>query len=513
MPRYKWQDDGYFVTENRDLIKIRAVLLITMLLNFVATAIKIAAGLATGALSVVADGLDSLFDGLSNLVGLAGLYAASKPPDAEHPYGHRKFETVAALSISFLLFLTCWQLLQAAWERYTQETSPQVNIWIVAAMLVSIVIQAGTSFYELRAGRRLQSEVLVADALHTRASVLVSFSVMLGLGLVRLGYPKADSLLAAFVALMIAKIGIDILRETLPVLVDQASIDPNLIAGVVGKIGGVESFHRVRSRGAGGSAAVDLHVRVSPDKTVQEADAIAHEVRRRLLALPEVNDVTVHVEAQRSRKTNASDIVATVKHAADELNLTVHESWVYRKDNDLFVDIHVGVDPGLTLGQAHQLVDRLEADLHMRLPEVKEVRTHIEMALRDVQEDKPVHQEFERLVRREVERIVAGMRALDNPHNIVVRRDRLTGERYFVSLECTIAPETPVVDAHHLSTVLERELTRSLEGVAEVFVHLEPPFADQASEKRLNNKANPLSGYPTVSLDRRRSSADEHGSR
>lgn len=486
MPGYEWQDDGYFITENRDLGQIRTVLVVTMLLNFVAMAIKIAAGLATGALSVVADGLDSLFDGLSNLVGLAGLFAASKPPDAEHPYGHRKFETIAALSISFLLFLTCWQLLEAAWERYTLETSPLVNTWIVFAMLVSMAIQAGTSLYELRAGRRLNSEVLVADALHTRASVLVSFSVLVGLVLVRLGYPKADPLLAAFVAVMIAKIGIDILRETLPVLVDRASVDPNLIAGVVEKIGGVESFHRVRSRGAGGSAAVDLHVRVSPDKTVQEADAIAHEVRRRLLALQEVNDVTVHIEAQRNTKTSADEIVATVKHAADELNLTIHESWVYRKVSDLFVDVHVGVDPGLTLGQAHQLVDRLEADLHRRLPGVKEVRTHIEMANRGVQEDKRAPLEFERLVQQEIALVVADMPELDNPHNILVRRDRLSSDRYFVSLECTIAPETPVADAHHLSTLLEREITQRLEGVAEVFVHLEPPLADQPGGIRLS---------------------------
>jgi len=158
MPHYDWTDDGYFVTERRDLKQIRLVLIVTMLLNFLATAIKVTAGLATGALSVVADGLDSLFDGLSNVVGLTGLYLAGKPPDAEHPYGHRKFETIAALSISFLLFLTALQLLQAAWERFKAGDVPQVNAWTVAAMLVSMLIQAGTSIYELRQGRRLKSE-------------------------------------------------------------------------------------------------------------------------------------------------------------------------------------------------------------------------------------------------------------------------------------------------------------------------------------------------------------------
>src|SRR3989304_1437257 len=188
MTKPTYADEGYFSTEKRDLAHIRRVLLLTMLLNFIASGAKLAAGIATGALSVIADGLDSLFDGLSNLVGLAGLYAAARPPDADHPYGHRKFETIAALSIAFLLFLTCWQLLQVAWERLGSGAAPQVNLWTGLAMLVSVAIQAGTSYYELRKGRRLQSEVLVADALHTRASVLVSLSVVGGLGLVASGY-------------------------------------------------------------------------------------------------------------------------------------------------------------------------------------------------------------------------------------------------------------------------------------------------------------------------------------
>ena len=475
MPRYDWVDDGYFATENRDLPHIKRVLIITMLLNFISMAIKLAAGLATGALSVIADGLDSLFDGLSNVIGLAGLYVASKPPDAEHPYGHRKFETVAALSISFLLFLTCWQLLQAAWDRFQTGVAPQVNIWVLAAILVSMFVQAGTSWYELRQGRRLNSEILVADALHTRASILVSFSVLVGLGLVRIGYPRADALLAGIVALVIAKIGIDILRETIPVLVDQAVVDPGKIAEIVRSVGGVESFHRVRSRGAAGSAAVDLHVRISPDKTVQEADAIASEIRRRLLAMGSISDVTVHLEAQRSSVIGNQDLFAILTQTASELGLVIHESWLQRIDDELYLEVHVGVDPQLTLGEAHSLVDRMESELHLRAPEINEVHTHIEMANRQVQEGDRASNELVQRVRTEVNRIVDSIPSLNYPHNIIVRRNRGEDGGYSVSLECTIAAETPVTTAHQLSTLLERELSAHLDNVVDVFVHLEPP--------------------------------------
>jgi len=475
MPHYDWTDDGYFVTERRDLKQIRLVLIVTMLLNFLATAIKVTAGLATGALSVVADGLDSLFDGLSNIVGLTGLYLAGKPPDAEHPYGHRKFETIAALSISFLLFLTALQLLQAAWGRFKAGDVPQVNAWTVAAMLVSMLIQAVTSIYELRQGRRLKSEVLVADALHTRASILVSLSVLAGLALVRLGYAWADPLAAAIVALVIAKIGVDILRETIPVLVDQAVVDPHRIGEVVRQVGGVQSFHRVRSRGAAGSAAVDLHVRISPDRTVQEADAIAAEIRRRLLELDGVNDVTVHMEAQRDPQAGEQDLFAALHQAAEELGLVIHESWVHRMDDNLYLEMHVGVDPHLTLGQAHARVEQLEIEMRRRFPQIEEVHTHIEMADRQVQEGDRVPAEVEELVRREVYNIVESIPSLDQPHHIIIRRDRDGRGGYFISLECTAAADMPVSDAHQLSNLLERELSSHLSGVVDVFVHLEPP--------------------------------------
>jgi cation diffusion facilitator family transporter len=470
----KWIDDGYQATELRDLRRIRWVLIITMLLNFLATAIKLAAGLATGALSVVADGLDSLFDGISNLVGLVGLNLAARPPDSNHPYGHRKFETIAALSIAFLLFLTSWQLLQTAWARWWSDEVPEINLWTIAAIVVSMLIQGGTSYYELRQGRKLSSEVLVADALHTRASILISLSVLIGLLLVGLGFPKADPLLAAFVALMIAKIGVDILREILPVLVDQAAFDPSQIAQVVDDVGGIESFNRVRSRGAAGSAAIDLHVRVSAEKTVREANVIADEVRRRLLSLDGVSDVTVQIEAARQSELDAGDLFSTVKHAAADLDLSVHEIWAHRYNDDLALEVHIGVDPQLSLGEAHTLVDQLEQEILQRRPEIKWVHTHIELASSQVQQLSGESIRVSSAVRSEVESAVADIPHLSNPHNMRMQRNPADGNLIYMSLECTVEPDLPVTQAHQLASQLENELSRRLPEIADVSVHIEP---------------------------------------
>jgi cation diffusion facilitator family transporter len=476
----KWIEEDYIQTERRDIASIRRVLILTMALNFIAMAVKLAVGLATGALSVVADALDSLFDGLSNIVGLAGLYAAARPPDASHPYGHRKFETVAALSIAFLLFMTTWQLLQAAWARLGTPAEVQVNLWAVAAMLASMVIQFATSLYELRAGRRLKSELLVADALHTRASILVSLAVLGGLGLVRLGIHQADPILAAGVALVIGKIGLDVLRETLPVLLDQAAVDVHAIAEVVDDVGGIESFHRVRSRGALGNAAVDLHVRVAPEKTIQEANAIADEVRRRLLEQDGITDVTVHIEAQRQPAPDAADLFAALKHAAGELGLIVHEVWAHRLDQELFLEMHIGVDPELKLGEAHALVHRLEQAILKRQPQVKGVHIHIEPATTQVSQEDRAPEAVESQIRQEIERLVPAFPQLSSPHNIQVRRSPHAEPGYFVSLDCTIPAELSVTEAHHLASLFEQELARRLQQVADISIHLEP--ANEAPE-------------------------------
>jgi len=208
---------------------IRRVLWITMGLNLLATAAKLIVGYWTGSLSLIADGFDSVFDSASNVIGLVGIHVAAQPADKDHPYGHRKAETMTALIIASLLFLTTWELIQSAVERLRNPAliQAEVNVWSFGALLVSIVVHLTVVWYELREGRRLYSDVLVADALHTRADIFVSLSVIGGLIAVRLGYPLADPILALVIALFIAKIGIDIIRQSSPTLMDKAAMPAN----------------------------------------------------------------------------------------------------------------------------------------------------------------------------------------------------------------------------------------------------------------------------------------------
>jgi divalent metal cation (Fe/Co/Zn/Cd) transporter len=240
-------------------------------------------------------------------------------------------------------------------------------------------------------------------------------------------------------------------------------------------VDGVESFHRVRSRGALGSAAVDLHVRISPQKTMREADLIADNVRQRLLALESVTDVTVHVEAQRGTDLSPGDRMSQLKRIAREVGLTMHETEFNRLEGNLFLDVHLGVDPSLTLGEAHDLVESYAQTVKQQNPDIDEIHTHIEMASTQVQQGVPAPERIQHLVEVETKNIIANMPALQNPHQFLILKKQNEDNGFYVSFECMIAADMPISTAHQYASQVERELIQRIPEVIDVSVHLEPP--------------------------------------
>lgn len=454
----------------RDYQAIQWVLLLTFFFNVLATVAKLGVGIWTGALSLIADGLDTFFDGLSNVIGLVAVRISSQPPDDDHPYGHRKFETLAALFIAAALFVTAWELATGAIGRLLAPPAVTVNWWSVGSLVVSAAVQGGTGWWELRKAKALNSEVLYADARHTLASIGVSGTVLIGLGAVQLGYAWADGLVALLVAGVIAKIGVDTVRENIPALVDRAPLDAARIGEVVAGVQGVESYHRIRSRGSMDDVAIDLHVRVSPLLSMQDANAIADEVRRRLLSLPGVGDVTVHAEAQRDGDS-AVDLYTATKLAAQELGVTIHEWWVQAADQQLSLHLHVGVDPNLTLGAAHALVDQLERMLLERLPQLVSIHSHLEPANVEILPTANVSPGLQQRIESVVNQGVATIPYLHHPHEIQVRQ---VEGRLFITLEALVDGELSMAEAHELSTQLQENMRARVPNIGEVLVHLEP---------------------------------------
>jgi len=277
--------------------KIALVLAIVLVLNLAVAAAKLWYGFVSGALGIRADGLHSLLDGLSNVIGLVGVLVAARPPDANHPYGHRKYETFAALAVAVMMIFGCWEIAEAAIDRLRHPVVPRVSATGFAILLVTLAINLGVTVYERRAGRALGSEMLVADAAHTGSDVLATLLVLASFGAMKLGWAWADLLAAAIVVGLVLRAGFEVLRGTLSTLSDERRVEPGLVEAEALREEGALEVHNVRSRGPLDDVHVDLHVLVDPRMPIADAHAIGHRVEARLRARwPAFTDVVVHVE-------------------------------------------------------------------------------------------------------------------------------------------------------------------------------------------------------------------------
>lgn len=278
--------------------QVERVLWIVLVLNLVVAASKYFYGLASGSASMQADGIHSVFDSLGNVIGLVGISLAARPADAGHPYGHSKFETYGSLAIGVLLLFAAFEVGSSAVEKlvagtYTAQVTPVSFIVMVGTLVVNLFV----TLYERRAGKRLKSEILAADAAHTLSDAFVSIGVIVGLGFVVAGFPMADPIMALLVTVAILASAVGVFRTGLRTLSDHARIPAADIARAAEKVDGVRSIHAVRTRGTEAEVYCDLHVLVDPQMTVLAAHDLGDKVEGvGAAAFPQIKEVLVHIE-------------------------------------------------------------------------------------------------------------------------------------------------------------------------------------------------------------------------
>lgn len=277
--------------------EVSTVLYRVLLLNFVVAGAKIALGITTGAVSVLSDGFHSLTDTASNVVGIIGVRAASQPPDEDHPYGHRKFETMASVGILIFLILVLREVLSAAWERLHTGGEPAITSLTFAVMGGTFFINLAVVFYERSAGRRLQSEVLLADSHHTTSDLMTSLTVIIALIGVRYGYTWLDPVAALVVACFIGYACWEIFQSTAGILGDRIVIPEDEISAVVKSVPDVLGSHHIRTRGSADFVFLDLHIWMRADMDLENAHRLSHVVKDRLMArFPQIKDAVIHIE-------------------------------------------------------------------------------------------------------------------------------------------------------------------------------------------------------------------------
>ena len=290
-------------TETRSQTKrfqeIRVVLWSVLALNVLVAIAKLGYGLLSHSLSMQADGFHSLFDGLSNIIGLTGLWIASKPPDDNHPYGHKKFEVLAAAGIGGMLVATSLYILWRTFETVTQETQPYVSATSFGVMCLTMGINLIVTLWEQHMGKKLRSEVLLADSYHTASDLFTSLSVVVGLIAVRLGYSFVDPLIAIAIALVIGWTALTLFKEVIRSLTDAVRLDPAAIQSVAQAIPGVLDCHDVRTRGVLSHIFVDLSIHVQSRTSIESAHKLSHALENAIKEQFEnVEDVIVHIEPE-----------------------------------------------------------------------------------------------------------------------------------------------------------------------------------------------------------------------
>jgi len=277
--------------------RIAFVLWVTLALNWLTALVKIVFGVMTQCMVIVADGLHSLSDGASNIIGLVAIDISGHPADQDHPYGHQKYETLASIMIGAMLLVVAFGIFQHAVKGFFHPREPEVSGASFLVMGLTLAVNFFIVVYERHSAKKFQSEFLLSDSWHTLTDIFVTGGVIVALAGIRMKMKFLDPLFSAGIALLIAFVAFRFLKQSVDILTDKAVVNPALIDRLVRKVHGVQDCHEIRTRGKIHAIYVDLHVLVDPKMSVEDshglANRIEYDIKRQIQG---VHDVVVHIE-------------------------------------------------------------------------------------------------------------------------------------------------------------------------------------------------------------------------
>ena len=282
---------------------IRRVTLVGAAVDLVLALAKIGGGFAAQSQSLVADGVHSLSDLVTDLLVLFAARLARAKPDADHPYGHERIETAATVALGVVLIVIGAGIaLDSVWRLFHPEELHLPAWWAMAVAAVSVAAKEGVYRYTMRAARRSRSNLLEANAWHARSDAASSIVVIVGVGGALLGLGYLDALAAVVVSWMIGKMGYRLARRSVEELIDTG-LDPEQVEAIRGalmEVDGVSDLHMLRTRQMGPKTLVDVHILLDdPKLSVSEGHQISETARAELIRkFDDIEDVTVHIDPE-----------------------------------------------------------------------------------------------------------------------------------------------------------------------------------------------------------------------
>ena len=342
----------------------RKVTVVGGVLDLVLGVTKILVGLFNHSQALVVDGVHSLSDLATDVMVVFAAKHASAVADADHPYGHARFETAATVALGIALIAVGVGLGYDAASRLFEPERLLIPGWLsLAVATVSIVSKEAIYHYTMRAARRLRSNLLRANAWHSRSDAISSVIVVVGVAGAMAGLNYLDSIAAVAVAFMIAKIGWDLAWNSIRELVDTAldSERVEAIRDTIQSVTGVRDLHLLRTRRMGADALVDVHIQVDPHLSVSEGHQVSEAVRHRLIEeIDEVADVMVHIDPENDETSEPCGELPLRKELTDRLR----EAWTGLSAANQGEKITV-----------HYLGGKVHLDLYLPLAEFADIQT------------------------------------------------------------------------------------------------------------------------------------------
>ncbi len=346
----------------------KKITLIGAVTNALLGIIKIITGILFHSHGLIADGVHSIADLLTDIMVLIGSKYASQDADDSHPYGHQRIETATTLMLSLMLILAGFGIAWDAFDEIIHRAHDIPNTLALPVVIISILANEALFHYTHHIGKKIKSPLIIANAWHRRSDAASSFVVLVGIIGSLIGYAGFDAIAAMIVSILIIKMGWNYGWSSVKELIDTA-IDPDMlqrIHAIISHIDGVIKIHQLRSRSMGGDIFLDLHIQVSPWITVSEGHFIAQHVHHALLhEIPSIKDVTVHVDPEDDETSNPSIHLP---------NRTLLEKSILQPWQEKFPDIQHWM--------IHYLDGQLTIDLFCSSPLKKNQIDHIECDLK-----------------------------------------------------------------------------------------------------------------------------------
>jgi cation diffusion facilitator family transporter len=447
----------------------------SVLAALVITSLKIVVGVTTGSLGILSEAAHSGLDLIASILTFFSVRVSDKPADADHQYGHGKFENFSAFVETALLLLTCaWIIYEAVVRLFFRRIEIEPSIAAFAVMLFSM----GADWWRSRALGRIankyDSQALEADALHFSTDIWSAGVVVLGLALVLLGRSfhidwlrDSDPVAALFVAGVVISVSWRLARRTVDALLDAApSGVRSQIYDAVSRLDGVLEVDRVRIRRAGNRYFADLAVGFARTVTFQRSGQLASAVTESVRHILPGADVTVQPLPRAQRSENVFD---RIRAAATDKNLNVHDISVQDLSGRLHVEQHIELDEKMTLKDAHDQVTELEADMRRDVPEIADILTHIESEPATIERPDEVVSDVE--LEHRLKAVASQFPEVLDVHDFIFKRVR---GRLYISCHCTLSDDLSLARVHDIQTELEIRFKQDAPELFRVLIHPEP---------------------------------------